>query len=185
MARILIVYGTTEGQTRKIAQRIAAELDKLGHRVELRDSNTIAEPLAEHAFDAVMVGASVHESRHQAAVRHFVSANLAALERLPTAFFSVSLVASSPDAEDQMSAELLIETFIEETGWHPRLTRSVAGALRYTEYDFFKRWILKLIMRHEGGPTDSSRDYEFTDWDDVARFAAEFARLCAAQGAGS
>ena len=148
MARILIVYGTTEGQTRKITQRIAAELEKLGHSVEARDSTTIAEPLAEGAFDAVMVGASVHEGRHQAAVRHFVSANLGVLERLPTAFFSVSLVAASPDPEDRKDAETLIGAFCESTGWRPTLTHSIAGALRYTEYDFFKRWILKLIAPH-------------------------------------
>jgi menaquinone-dependent protoporphyrinogen oxidase len=184
MARILLVYGTTEGQTRKIAERIAAELEKLDHEVALRDSTTIADPLAPGAFDAVMVGASVHQGRHQAAVQHFVSANVAVLEQLPTAFFSVSLVASSTDPEDRQDALNLIEAFCEKTGWRPSLTRSIPGALRYTEYDFLKRWIMKLIVRHYSGPTDSSRDYEFTDWDDVARFAREFARICIAQRRG-
>lgn len=181
MARVLLVYGTTEGQTRKIAQRIAAELEKLGHDVELRDSTTIADPMTKGAFDAVMIGASVYQGRHQTAVQHFVSANLAVLEQLPTAFFSVSLVASSSDPEDRKDAEDLIEAFCEKTGWRPALTRTIPGALRYTEYDFLKRWIMKLIVRHYSGPTDSSRDYEFTDWDDVARFAQEFARTCIAQ----
>jgi menaquinone-dependent protoporphyrinogen oxidase len=38
-------------------------------------------------------------------------------------------------------------------------------------------WIKKPVARpgHQGGPTDSSRDYEFTNWDDVTRFAQEFA----------
>jgi menaquinone-dependent protoporphyrinogen oxidase len=181
MARILVVYGTTEGQTRKIAQRIAAELEQQGHHLEVRDSSTVAEPLAAGAFDAVIVGASVHQGRHQTAVQDFVSANLAMLEQLPTAFFSVSLVASSPDPEDRKDAENLIEAFCEKAGWHPTLTRAIAGALLYTEYDFFKRWIMKLIMRHEGGPTDASRDYELTNWDDVAHFAQQFGRLCAAR----
>lgn len=178
MARILLVYGTTEGQTRKIAQRIAAELVELGHEVELRDSTTISSPLTPGAFDAVMIGASVHQGRHQTAVQHFVSANLGVLGQLPTAFFSVSLVASSADPEDRKDAESLIEAFCEKTGWRPALTRSIPGALLYTEYDFLRRWIMKLIVRHYGGPTDSSRDYEFTDWDDVGRFAQEFARIC-------
>ena len=183
MARILVVYGTTEGQTRTIAQHLGAELEKLGHAVEIRDSTTMTDPLAEGAFDAVVVGASVHQGRHQAAVQHFVQANLGILERLPTAFFSVSLVASSPDPEDRKDAQNLIEAFCEKTAWRPTLTRSIAGALRYTEYDFLKRWIMKLIMRHQGGPTDSSRDYELTDWDDVAHFAQLFARMCIDQPA--
>lgn len=177
------MYGTSEGQTRKIAQRIAAELEKLDHQVELRKGTTLADPLTKGAFDAVMIGASVHKGRHQTAVQHFVSANLAVLEQLPTAFFSVSLVASSSDPEDRKDAESLIEAFCETTGWHPALTRTIPGALRYTQYDFFKRWVLKLIMRRQGGPTDSSRDYEFTDWDEVARFARQFANLCTAQPA--
>jgi menaquinone-dependent protoporphyrinogen oxidase len=127
-----------------------------------------------------MVGASVHQGRHQAAVSHFVSANLDTLQRVPTAFFSVSLAAASPDADDRAGAEKLIETFVEQTAWHPTLTRTIAGALLYTEYDFLRRWTLKLIMRHEGGPTDTARDYELTDWDDVVRFARQFARLCPA-----
>lgn len=187
MVRILVVYGTTEGQTRKIAQHLGAELEKLGHAVEIRDSTTMTDPLAEGAFDAAMVGASVHQGRHQTAVHHFVQANLGVLERLPTAFFSVSLVASSPDPEDRKDAENLIQAFCEGTGWHPTLTRSIAGALRYTEYDFLKRWIMKLIVRHYGGPADSSRDYELTDWDDVTRFAQEFAtrmRQAPADGPG-
>lgn len=183
MARILIVYGTTEGQTRKIAERLAAELGQLGQAVEVRDATTVAEPLSEGAFDAVVIGASVHQGRHQAAVEHLVQANREVLERLPTAFFSVSLVAASPDAEDRKDAQDLIAAFCAKTGWQPSLTRSIAGALQYTEYDFLKRWIMKLIARHYGGPTDSSRDYEFTDWDDVARLAREFAQLVAAREA--
>ena len=183
MARILLAYGTTEGQARKIADRIAKELEASGHSVDLRDSTTITEPLTDGAYDAVMVGASVHQGRHQAAVSHFVSTNLGVLQRLPTAFFSVSLVAASPDADDRASAAALIEKFLEQTDWQPTLTHTIAGALLYTEYDFLRRWILKLIMRHEGGPTDTSRDYELTDWDDVVRFAQQFARLCAPQTA--
>ena len=50
----------------------------------------------------------------------------------------------------------------------------VAGAFRYTEYDFFKRWALKYIAWHKGAPTDTSRDYELTDWEDLARFVDGF-----------
>jgi menaquinone-dependent protoporphyrinogen oxidase len=183
MAKILLAYATSEGQTRKIAERIAAELAQLGHEVAVRDSTTMPAPLADGAFDAVMIGASVHRGRHQAAVHELVQVNPALLRRLPSAFFSVGLVTASPDAEDRKDAENLIEAFCEKTGWRPPLTRSIAGALRYTQYGWLKRWFMKLIARHYGGPTDSSRDHELTDWEDVARFAQEFARLCAEQEA--
>jgi menaquinone-dependent protoporphyrinogen oxidase len=34
---------------------------------------------------------------------------------------------------------------------------------------------MRRISRKEGGDTDTSRDYEYTDWAAVDRFAAEFA----------
>jgi len=34
---------------------------------------------------------------------------------------------------------------------------------------------MRMISRQEGGPTDTSREFEFTDWDHVDRFAAELA----------
>lgn len=34
---------------------------------------------------------------------------------------------------------------------------------------------MKRIARKEGGDTDTSRDWEYTDWDSVEAFAAAFA----------
>jgi hypothetical protein len=49
-----------------------------------------------------------------------------------------------------------------ETGWSPKLIHHVAGAFRYTSYDFLKRWAMKYIAYRKGAPTDTSRDYELT-----------------------
>jgi menaquinone-dependent protoporphyrinogen oxidase len=49
-----------------------------------------------------------------------------------------------------------------------------AGALKYTEYDFFRRWMLKRIAKKEGGPVDTSLDHEFTDWDALDAFVRTF-----------
>jgi menaquinone-dependent protoporphyrinogen oxidase len=51
----------------------------------------------------------------------------------------------------------------------------VAGALPYTRYNFLVRFLMKRIARKAGGPTDTSRDYDFTDWAALDRFAAAFA----------
>jgi menaquinone-dependent protoporphyrinogen oxidase len=34
---------------------------------------------------------------------------------------------------------------------------------------------MKTITRRRGGPTDTSQDYEYTDWDAVDRFAEDLA----------
>jgi menaquinone-dependent protoporphyrinogen oxidase len=35
---------------------------------------------------------------------------------------------------------------------------------------------MRLIVGYAGGDTDTTRDYEYTDWDAVERFAAVFAK---------
>ncbi len=47
----------------------------------------------------------------------------------------------------------------------------IAGALKYTQYNWFIRWVMKGIARKEGGSTDTSRDHEYTDWRQVAAYA--------------
>lgn len=48
------------------------------------------------------------------------------------------------------------------------------GALRYSEYGFLTRLVMKRIAADATGDTDASRDYEYTDWDEVESFAADF-----------
>jgi menaquinone-dependent protoporphyrinogen oxidase len=37
--------------------------------------------------------------------------------------------------------------------------------------------MMRRIVAKAGGDTDTSRDYEYTDWADVRTFAEEFARV--------
>ena len=55
------------------------------------------------------------------------------------------------------------------------MTRSFTGAVAYTRYAWWFRWYLKVISRRKGLPTDTSRDWDFTEWDEVERFAGELA----------
>jgi menaquinone-dependent protoporphyrinogen oxidase len=50
------------------------------------------------------------------------------------------------------------------------------GALLYTPYRFIKRHMLKTIARDKPGNLglDLSRDYVYTEWDAVKRFAEHF-----------
>jgi menaquinone-dependent protoporphyrinogen oxidase len=93
---------------------------------------------------------------------------------MPSAFFSVSLAAASGLEDEQLEVQKITTDFLEQTGWKPLITSQVAGALKYTEYDYLKRLIMKLISKKEGGATDTSQDYEYTDWDEVTKFTNEF-----------
>ena len=49
-----------------------------------------------------------------------------------------------------------------------------AGAVLYTKYDFVTRMVMKKISASEGHSTDTSRDHEYTDWGEVAKFTDEY-----------
>jgi menaquinone-dependent protoporphyrinogen oxidase len=51
----------------------------------------------------------------------------------------------------------------------------VSGKLAYSKYGFLTRQVMRLIAWREGAPTDTRRDYEFTDWSAVRTFALAMA----------
>lgn len=129
------------------------------------------------AFDAVLVGSSVHVGSHGATVQDFVRATRVTLHGRPSAFFQVCLSPAVDDPERNAEAAGYIDAFLESTDWRPGLTASFGGAVRYSAYGFVKRALMKRIVKDATGDTDTSRDYEYTDWDDVERFATDFVDL--------
>jgi menaquinone-dependent protoporphyrinogen oxidase len=171
MARLLIVYGTSEGQTRKIAGRIADVARELGHQADVVDSAAGTVPARLDQYQAVVVAGSVHVGKHQASLARFVRGSAAGLARLPTAFFSVSLSATGSDLP---GARRCADAFLRETGWTPSTVRLTAGALMYSRYGLLTRWIMRRIARKAGHETDPSRDYEYTDWAKLRADVEEF-----------
>ena len=43
---------------------------------------------------------------------------------------------------------------------------------------------MRLIAKHQGGDADTSRDREYTDWDDLTRFVDEFLAATSQQESG-
>jgi menaquinone-dependent protoporphyrinogen oxidase len=177
MRRILIVYGTGHGQTRKIAERIAAILTEAGNSVTVLDAGKVAPLPAPGGFDAVIVGSSVEFGRHRASVRRYVIDQVDQLNGVPSAFFSVSGSAASSDPAQRCNAREYLSDFLKSTGWKPWLGDTVAGAMAYTRYDPITRWVIRKISAKNGGPTDTSRDHEFTDWSQVDWFAEAFLEM--------
>jgi menaquinone-dependent protoporphyrinogen oxidase len=172
MAKVLVLYGTTEGHTAKIAHFVADVGRGLGHEVEVVHGAT-EDRIDLSCYAGIIVGASVHETRHQKYVRDWIRAHRQVLERVPSAFFQVCLTSVVRDDEHQRQAAEVVARMSEETGWRPSRVGYFAGALLYTQYSWWKRFVLKQIAEREGGDTDTSRDHEYTDWDQVRAWAQE------------
>jgi len=175
MANVLVAFATHDGQTRKVAERIATVLRVRHHAVELLDlGHPPPETLDLSQFQAVLLGSPIRAQRYLRPVVRFVQSHRTELERLPTLFFSVGLAVLSRTGDGRAQTMRIVERLVAETGWHPQRVELVAGALPYTRYNFLVRFVMRRISRKEGGDTDTSRDYEYTDWAAVDRFAAEF-----------
>lgn len=180
MARILILYGTGEGQTRKIAAFVADKLSAT-HQATLLDATDVHEPLNFSNFDAAIIAASLHAGGFQKSVARAVASDAARLAGMPNAFMAVSLSAAGDDVDDWRGLEECLERFWREADWRAEQVEHVAGAFRYTQYDYFKRMLMRQIAKKRGAPVDISRDWELTDWDQLAKFAEAFsARVAAA-----
>ena len=141
MSNVLIVYGTTEHQTEKIAETMAAHLRELGCSVDIHDVSRLPDQIAVDDYDGVIVGASVHMARHQRAIVNFVERHRDSLSRHPSAFFSVSLSAAGSGQREKEGIQRVIEDFQNRSDWHPDVVATIAGALQYTKYNFVKRFI--------------------------------------------
>ncbi|WP_415380048.1 flavodoxin domain-containing protein [Halosimplex sp. TS25] len=173
MSSFIVAYGTGEGQTAKVADRIVAALADRGHDATSVNVSEDGSDVAVEDYDAVLVGASVHAGKHQEAVVDFVSDNREALSARPTAFFQVSLSSATEEGVDQ--AADYVESFLSETEWNPDRIAQFGGALRFSEYGFLMRFMMKQIVKRTMSDVDTSRDTEFTDWDAVENFANDVA----------
>jgi menaquinone-dependent protoporphyrinogen oxidase len=185
MTSVLVVYGTTDGQTRKIAGYVVDALRRRGYAVDLVDSATPAAHAVQPRYAAAVIAGSLHEHLHQKSLQHFVQANVGWLNAIPTLFLSVSLEAAMNDPVDQHQAQHHLQGFLDATGLVPTRAQPVAGALRYTQYDWLRRTMVKLVARQMGADTDTSHDREYTDWTALERTVDRFiaaARLTASAG---
>ena len=176
MVTVPIFYATGEGQARRIAQRLAAAFHARG----LESAPVDLQQGEEAGIDwttvgGVVVGASIHVGRHQAPAVRFAEKHARELSTRPSAFFSVSMSEASKNPRDVAAARALAQGFVDHAHWRPDFVVSLAGALRYSKYGWLTRLVMKHISRREGGPTDTSRDYEFTDWAAVDRLAEQLA----------
>lgn len=171
---ILIIYGSLEGQTKKISEHIADALNSKGHQTTILSARQLASDFSLDHFDAAIIGGPIHMGKYPKHILTFVTRHRDRLNKMPSAFFTVCMAINSTQAKSREQAIRYGENFLKQTAWQPGLNETFAGAVKYTQYDFITRFIMKMISKREGGSIDTTRDHEYTDWDRVAHFADEF-----------
>ena len=174
MAKVLILYASETGQTAKIAERMTQQARDKGHTVDCLAVDHLPRGFDIDAYDGILVGAPIRMMKFPKPVVRFVKRFRDKLTAHNAGFFAVCMAAVDPTPETQQNITNWINTFLQLTGWQPAKQGVFAGALMYTQYDFITRMIMKKISADEGRSTDTSRDHEYTDWDQVEKFTDEY-----------
>jgi menaquinone-dependent protoporphyrinogen oxidase len=174
VANVLLLYSSVYGHTRKVCETLQAELARLGDTAAVVPLAGGTADLAR--YDAIVIGASIRHGKHNPAVFDFIRTHQALLESKPNGFFSVNLVARKP-AKNTPDTNPYVKAFLGRISWQPKLVGVFAGNLDYQHYGAMDRNIIRLIMWLTGGPTDPQTKVEFTDWEEVRRYAGRIAML--------
>ncbi|GIU05788.1 MULTISPECIES: menaquinone-dependent protoporphyrinogen IX dehydrogenase [unclassified Shewanella] len=163
MSKILIVYSSVHGQTRKICAYLEDKLKAVGNCVT---AVNIADKVDLGEFDKIIIGASIRHGKHNPAVYDFIEAHQAELEQKPSSFFSVSLVARKP-LKNTAETNPYMRAFFEKSPWVPDIAEVFGGNLNYPSYGAMDRNIIRFIMWITKGPTAADTNIEYTDWNKV------------------
>ena len=170
MESTLIIYSSTDGQTKNICSRIGEFLsnDIPAKIISLSDAtkNDIEK------YDRVIIGASIRYGKHRKELFEFIETNLDELTKKENAFFSVNVVARKSE-KNTPETNPYMQKFLLKTSWVPQRLAVFAGKIDYPKYNFFDKQMIRFIMWVTKGPTNIKNTYEFTDWNKVDSFAQE------------
>lgn len=168
----LIIYSSTDGQTKAICERIK-NFTKNNESIKLASLKE-ATNINLQSFENIIIGASIRYGKHNKDLYKFINNNKVILEKKKSAFFSVNVVARKPK-KNTPETNPYMQKFLKISNWKPNKLAVFAGKVDYLKYGFFDKYIIKLIMFITKGPTDTSKAYEFTDWSKVEDFSKELA----------
>ena len=174
MKNTLIIYSSIDGHTKKISAKIAeylSEKDKID-LVSLSDADT----LSLKNYQQIIIGASIRYGNYRKDLFEFIDKNLEDLNEKENAFFSVNVVARKSE-KNSAESNPYVNKFLKATKWKPKNIDVFAGVVDYPTYNFFDKFMIRLIMWITSGPTNSKARFEFTDWNRVKRFAEDLTKF--------
>ena len=162
----IFIYSSSNGQSLKICETLNEEKESLILNIDRLNSVNLDN------FDQIIIGASVKYGDHNKKIYNFVKNNKILLKRKKTVFFSVNATARKSE-KNKPNTNPYITKFLKKTNWKPDHIGVFAGKIDFPNYNFLEKYIIKFIMWITNGPTDTTKTYEFTDWDAVKKFSKE------------
>ena len=167
----LIIYSTTDGQTKKICETLKENsIDKNFYEIISLEEAFHKEI---EKYEKIIIGASIRYGRHNPKIYEFIEINKEVLEKKKSAFFSVNVVARKSEKNTPDTNPYIIK-FLKKSEWQPKKLGVFAGKIDYPRLSFINKIVIRLIMFITKGHTNTNNTYEFTDWQRVKKFINEF-----------
>jgi menaquinone-dependent protoporphyrinogen oxidase len=173
---VAIFYATRDGQSGRIAERIAARLNDSGATFAIQALARRMQPTIDAQSDAIVAVLAVRYGRVLPEGEDFLK-DFVRRERLPPlALAVVNLVARNPSRRTP-DANPYLRMTLARYGLKPAVATAFGGRLNYPKYGFFDKQMIRLIMAVTGGVADGRSDIDYTDWAQVDEFAAAIVAL--------
>ncbi len=170
----ILIYSSTDGQTRKICEAIK-NYSKNKNNFKIVAIENYKKIILDD-YKQIIIGASIRYGKYNSNIYKLIKENKKILESKKNAFFSVNVVARKPN-KNTPETNPYIKKFLNKTKWMPMKLGVFAGKVDYPSYNIINKLVIKFIMMITKGPTDTSKSYEFTNWEEVKKFTKDFDNL--------
>ena len=131
-SKLLILYSTVDGHTKKICEYINKKLKN--KRIISISSLEDSVKFNLEQFDEIVIGASVRYGYHRKNVYEFIRNNKSILNDKRTVFFSLNLTARKSE-KNTADTNPYVYKFLKKINWEPTIKDVFAGRLDYPNLD--------------------------------------------------
>ena len=103
-----------------------------------------AKTLSLKNYQQIIIGASIRYGNYRKDLFEFIEKNLDDLNEKENAFFSVNVVARKSE-KNTAESNPYVNKFLKTTKWKPKNLDVFAGVVDYPVYNFFDKFMIKLI----------------------------------------
>lgn len=175
MKTVAIFYASKFGQTKSIAYFILNKLIEKDVHVQIYDlTEHRLKPEIGMNIDGIILAAPVYHGKFNPIFLDWVRENSDEIQKRRLAFCSVSLNAADRRPGNRATDNDLLRGASENTNIRPAFVASFAGAVKYREYYWPVKALLRWINRSIKGPSDTKYNYELTDWSEIESFVDHY-----------
>lgn len=166
MKKVLVAYASKAGSTSEVAKAIGDVLSKSDADVTVEQIKNVKDI---SAYQAVVVGSLIRMGNWVPEAKSFVEKNKAALEKVPTAFFTTSLTLKDDTKEAMAKVAGFVEPVLQIV--KPVENGLFAGNMDTSRLSFLDRMIIEKMIKETNG--------DYRDWAKINAWAEKLVPLLA------